>query len=210
MNNINMNNNLNNEIRDMIIGCILGDAHIGRVNNNKGFITFEQTIKHKEYILDIYNKLSKSNIELNDIKYYSRKDYRYDSLNSSIYFKTYNSELLYPFVNMFLSDTNIKILPLDIEKYLNPITLAYWICDDGQQVKEGGITLCTDNYTLAEVEILIKALSNRYNFECSIHKKKGKSEKIYNRIYIKKNSLNNVKPLIIPYMHRSFLYKLNS
>jgi hypothetical protein len=56
---------------------------------------------------------------------------------------------------MFLSDSNIKVLPLDIEKHLNPITLAHWICDDGQLVKKGGITLCTDNYTLAEVELLI-------------------------------------------------------
>ena len=205
-----MNNNLNNETKDMLVGCILGDAHIGKVGNNKAFITFEQTIKHKEYVFDIYNKLSKSNIKLNDIKYYSRKDSRYNSLNSSIYFKTHNSELLYPFVNMFLSETNVKILPLDIEMYLNPITLAYWICDDGQQVKRGGVTLCTDNYTLAEVEVLIKALSNRYNLKCSIHKKKGKSERIYNRIYIKKDSLDILKPLIIPYIHTSFLYKINS
>lgn len=200
---------LNNEIKDMLIGCILGDAHIGKVGDNKGFITFEQTIKHKDYVIDIYDKLKNSGIELQDIKYYSRKDSRYNSLNSSIYFKTFNSELLYPFADMFLSSTNIKILPLDIQRYLNPITLAYWICDDGQQVKKGGITLCTDNYSLAEVEILIKALSDRYNLECSIHKKKGKSEKIYNRIYIKKNSLNSIKSLIIPYVHKSFLYKLH-
>jgi len=40
---------------------------------------------------------------------------------------------------------------------------AYWICDDGQFVKNGGITLCTDNYTLTEVELLIKALTSKYN-----------------------------------------------
>jgi hypothetical protein len=177
---------LNNNIKDMLIGCILGDAHIGKVGNDKGFITFEQTIKHKDYVIDIYNKLDKSGVSLYELKYYSRKDSRYNSLNCSIYFKTSNSELLYPLVNMFLSSTNIKILPLDIEKYLNPITLAYWICDDGQHVKNGGITLCTDNYTLNKVELLIKALSNRYNLECSIHRKKGKSAKIYNRIYLKK------------------------
>jgi LAGLIDADG DNA endonuclease family len=116
---------LNNNIKDMLIGCILGDAHIGKVGNDKGFITFEQTIKHKDYVIDIYNKLEKSGVSLYELKYYSRKDSRYNSLNSSIYFKTSNSELLYPLVNMFLSSTNIKILPLDIEKYLNPITLAY-------------------------------------------------------------------------------------
>jgi len=117
--------NLNNEIKYLLIGCILGDAHIGKVEKNKGFITIEQTIKHKDYVLDIYDKLNISNISLYDIKYYSRKDSRYNSLNSSIYFKTHNSELLYPFVDMFLSDSNVKVLPLDIEKHLNPITLAH-------------------------------------------------------------------------------------
>jgi len=194
----------------MLIGCILGDAHIGKVGDNKAFITFEQTIKHEDYILDIYDKLKKSGIDLHDIKYYSRKDSRYNSLNKSIYLKTYNSELLYPFVNMFLSDDNKKILPLDIEKYLNPITLAYWICDDGQQVKKGGITLCTDNYTLSEVELLIKALNKRYQAECTIHNKKGKSDRIYHRIYIKKNSLESIKNIIIPHIHKSFLYKIHA
>ena len=109
---------------------------------NKAFITFEQIIKHEDYILDIYDKFWYWSTS-----YYSRKDSRYNSLNKSIYLKTYNSELLYLFVNMFLSVHNKKkFLLLDIEKYLNPITLPY--CDDGQQVKKGGITLCTDNYTL--------------------------------------------------------------
>jgi hypothetical protein len=118
-------NKLNNNIQEMLIGCILGDAHIGKVGEDKGFITFEQTIKHKDYILDIYNKLKESDFKIYDIKYYSRKDSRYNSLNNSRYFKTHNSELLYPFVNMFLSDTSRKILPLDIEKYLSPIVLSY-------------------------------------------------------------------------------------
>lgn len=45
---------LKSNIKDMLIGCILGDAHIGKVGKDKGFITFEQTIKHKDYVIDIY------------------------------------------------------------------------------------------------------------------------------------------------------------
>jgi hypothetical protein len=62
---------LKNNIKDMLIGCILGDAHIGKVGNDKGFITFEQTIKHEDYVLDLYNKLKDSGIGLHKIKYYS-------------------------------------------------------------------------------------------------------------------------------------------
>lgn len=201
--------NLNNKIKEMIIGCLLGDAHIGKVENDKAFITFEQAIKHKEYILDIYESLRKANLGLHEIKYYSRIDTRYNSESKSIYFKTHNSKLLYPFVNMFLSDEGKKILPLNIEKYLSPIALAYWICDDGQLVKKGGITLCTDNYTLTEVKLLIKVLTNKYNLKCSIHYKKSKTERVYYRIYINKKSLDNIKPIIVQYVHKSFLYKLH-
>ena len=119
------NSNINNEVKDMLIGCLLGDAHIGKLSNDKAFITFEQTIKHKDYIMCIYQKLKDNGVNLYDIKYYTRKDYRYNSINESIYFKTYNLELLKPFANIFLSENNNKIVLLDIESYLNSISLAY-------------------------------------------------------------------------------------
>jgi len=75
---------------------------------------------------------------------------------------------------MFLSENKNKIVLLDIECHLNSISLAYWICVDGPLVKNGGITLCTDDYTLVEVELLIKALINKFNMKCTIHYKKVK------------------------------------
>lgn len=146
---INEKTNINsiNSPKDMLIGCLLGDAHIGIVESNKCFITFEQTIKHSSYISHIYEILKNFNIAVQDIKHYSIKDLIYNSLNKSVYLKTYNLESLYPFAEMFLLN-NKKIVPLNISECLTPKALAYWICDDGQLVKKGGITLCTDNYSL--------------------------------------------------------------
>jgi len=76
-------------------------------------------------------------------------------------------------------------------------------------VKNGGITLITDNYTLNEVNLLIKALTDKYNLKCTIHYKKGKSERVYYRIYIGKKSFDALKPLILPYVLPSFHYKLH-
>lgn len=90
--------------------------------------------------------------------------------------------------------------------------MAKWICDDGQLVKNGGITLCTDNYELEEVESLISALSNKYGLRCTIQElapKKGKNGNIYHRIYISKTTFNLLKPLIVDHVHPSFLYKLH-
>jgi LAGLIDADG DNA endonuclease family protein len=103
INNFFNTNIINNNVKSILIGCLLGDAHIGKCGNDKAFITFEQTIKHKNYIMFIYQNLKDNGISLYNIKYYNRKDYRYNSINNSIYFKTYNLELLKPFANMFLS-----------------------------------------------------------------------------------------------------------
>ena len=94
INNFYNTNILNTNIINISIGCLLGDAHIGECGDDKAFITFEQTIKHKDYILFLYQKLKNNGINLYDIKYYTRKDFRYNSINNSIYFKTYNLELL--------------------------------------------------------------------------------------------------------------------
>lgn len=81
--------------------------------------------------------------------------------------------------------------------------------DDGQQVKNGGVTLCTDSYNSEEINLLRDALTNNFNLITTIHTKKGKNGAIYNRIYINKTSLDLIKPLLIPYFHSSLLYKIN-
>jgi hypothetical protein len=81
--------------------------------------------------------------------------------------------------------------------------------DDGQQVKRGGLTLCTDSYSTNEVNILREALKKNFNLETTIHTKKGKGEAVYERIYLKKEEFEALKPEIVPHMHDSMLYKIN-
>lgn len=84
----------NNNIRDLLIGCLLGDAHIRRTKDNRSYITFEQTIKHEDYVKDLHKTLSEAGLELSEIKYYTRKDDRHDSNNTSIYFKINSTGML--------------------------------------------------------------------------------------------------------------------
>lgn|ERR1700753_251661 len=81
--------------------------------------------------------------------------------------------------------------------------------DDGQQVKKGGVTLCTDSFKSEEVGILREALKTNFNLITSIHKKKGKNKSVYERIYINKSSLDEVKPSLKDHFHSSMLYKIN-
>lgn len=200
-------NKLNNKCMELLVGLLLGDGHIGK-SENKSFITLEQGIKHESYVIYVHKLLTSLGVTLYPIKYYSRSDKRYNNINESVYFKSHNLDALNLLHNMFILN-GTKIVPLDIKKWLTPISLAHWICGDGQLVKRGGITLCTDNYSLEEIKILIEALNTNFNADCSIHNKKGKSGTIYHRIYIKKNSFDSIKPLIKEHVHESFVYKLH-
>jgi hypothetical protein len=44
--------------------------------------------------------------------------------------------------------------------------------DDGQEVKRGGVTLCTDSYTSDEVILLKNALENKFKISTTIHNKR--------------------------------------
>jgi hypothetical protein len=81
--------------------------------------------------------------------------------------------------------------------------------DDGQRVKNGGITLCTDSYNTKEVNILREALKTNFNLETTIHLKSGKNDATYERIYIKKEGFEDIKPSLLSHMHESMYYKVN-
>jgi len=75
--------------------------------------------------------------------------------------------------------------------------------DDGQQVKRGGVTLCTDSYKHEEIEILRNVLKDNFNLNSSIHNKKSNNESVYERIYLSKQSFEDLKPSLIPHMHET-------
>lgn len=200
---------MNKLLKDMLVGTILGDSHIAKVGTNKAFITFEQSIKKSDYLNYLHETVTKEGLIVGSIKKYSRNDLRYNKINESLYFKSENIEALRTLADSFLTEDNKKIIPANIGDLLTPRGLAFWIMDDGQQVKKGGVTLCTDSYSSAEVQILKDVLKANFNLDTSIHRKKGVESTIYERIYIKKDSLEAIKPYLIEHMHESMLYKLN-
>lgn len=49
-----------------------------------------------------------------NLKEYSRNDQRYNSTNSSLYFRTKSVKELKPFADLFLDEQGKKIIPLNI------------------------------------------------------------------------------------------------
>jgi hypothetical protein len=168
-------------------------------------------VKKTDYINYLHNLTKEGGLPLMDdtLKEYLRSDIRYQSTNKSLYFRTQSIEELKPLADLFLDANDKKIIPNNIGDYLTPRSLAFWIMDDGQRVKRGGVTLCTDSYNNDEIGILRQALKANFNLETSIHSKKGKNEAVYERIYIKKDEFEEIKPSLVSHMHDSMLYKIN-
>jgi hypothetical protein len=64
-----------------------------------------------------------------------------------------------------------KVVPLNIADLLTVEGLCYWICDDGYW-QGNGVHLCTDSFTMEEINLLVKTLTEKFNLECTLNKKK--------------------------------------
>lgn len=76
--------------------------------------------------------------------------------------------------------------------------------DDGG-AHASGLTLHTNNFTIAEVNILIELLHTKYGIVANKWVKYGRPV-----IYVRSGSMDTLRTLVTPYMHSSFLYKLEN
>lgn len=79
--------------------------------------------------------------------------------------------------------------------------------DDGSRISNG-FHLCTNSYTLSEVELLIKVLKQNLDLNCTYHIHKQRKDQY--RIYIKSDSINKFRSIVSPYFHESMMYKLTA
>jgi hypothetical protein len=73
------------------------------------------------------------------------------------------------------------------------------------------INICTDNFSLSEVELLISVLKDKFNLFCNTKRRIKSNKEVCWRIRFSSNSeyLYNLRSLIQPYFIPSMLYKLN-
>lgn len=159
----------------------------------------------------LHKLISEGGFEVEEPKEYSREESRYPNrITESLYFRTKSLSEFKPLAYLFLDNEGKKVIPANIADLLTPRSLAFWIMVEGQQVKRGGVSLCTDSFKSEEVTLLINALSSKLNLTTTIHTKRtSSSDAIYERIYISNPSLVEIKPLLKEHMHDSMLYKIN-
>ena len=195
----------NEDVYSVIIGSLLGDGYANKRSGEGVRICYRHSIKHKEYLFWLYtfffNRGYTSNLQP---RQYTRT---IKSKEGKVYygyeFNTFTFRSFSLIHKMFYKNGK-KVIPLNIYEYLTPLALAVWIMDDGCWVSSG-VRIATNSFKLEEVEILNNVLKSKYNLETTIQNIWLQNQ--YS-IYIKKESVNNLRNIVGPYIHSSMLYKL--
>ena len=192
------------------MGLLLGDGHIQKrsINGNSRFIYAQSSLRlqHLNYfkhILELFRPYLSKNFNLKNRNF---TDKRSNKIYSSVSFATLSLPCFNDYKNLFYNSDNLKIVPSNISQILSPISLAYWIMDDGS-LQNKGLHLNTYGFKEEDVLLLKQNLENMFgenSLKCSIHKHpKGQ------RIYIWEESMVLLKNNISQYMHKDMLYKIN-
>ena len=100
---------------------------------------------------------------------------------------------------------DIKIIPVNIIDYLDPLTVAVWYQDDGHTTKWYS-DLCTQGFTKEDNEILIQALKNKYDIIPTIRWSKGKYV-LQPYLHFSFEEHRKLHKLVDPLFHSCFEYK---
>jgi hypothetical protein len=192
------------EIKNVLVGILLGDGHIVRRSStsNSRLVYTQTAIAHKEYFNFVFNMFIPFCAANYIPQLRNTMDKRTNKVYSSISFTTMQLPCFNVFKDMFYV-LNVKKVPENIYELLTPKGLAFWIMDDGS--RQGlGLHISVYAFSSKDVDKLMFVLQDKFNLKCSIHYNKDNKP----RIYIFKESMDDLKRLVSPYFIKEMLYKL--
>lgn len=187
---------LTQEEKEIIFGGLLGDMSLqlkGTLKSPRGKI--EHGYKQEEYVK--YKHKLLNNIAL-PIRKYTKYDKRFKNPNyTCYYFGIKTNPNLFEFYNTFYPESK-KRIPEELE-LLSPLAIAIWFMDDGS--KEGkSVKISTQSFIKEDLLRLTNHLQIKYNLEFIIRKD--------NSLYLRLNSFERFKELILKNIPKSMRYKL--
>jgi len=189
-------------VKSIIIGLILSDGWLQKRGHWNPRVGFKQSIINFPYFWHIYNELA---YLCSGSPMFGKSIIRGKTF-FSITLQTRQLDCILEIFNLFYVIKNgqlTKTVKPQLLFYMDYIVLAHWIMGDGAK-RNKGIIICTDNFTLEEVVLLINILIIKFEINPSIHKERKNF-----RIYINNKDLMKIKPHILPFFVDQFLYKIN-
>jgi ubiquinol-cytochrome c reductase cytochrome b subunit len=194
----------NKDIVSIIFGSLLGDAHAEKRLKGIGTrISFFQESSHVEYIFYLHKIFSDSGYCNTKLPVIGNRLGNKGKLRKIVQFSTWTYTSFNWIHNLWYVN-NIKRVPESIGQYLTPLALAIWIMDDGAKVSKG-LKLCTNSFIYSDCLILIRVLNENFNLKASIQSTGSKDQYV---IYIWKESMNDLRNIVSPYIISEMKYKI--
>lgn len=168
------------EIKEILVGILLGDAHIvKRSSTGNSRLVYTQTaVKHKEYFNYVFSFFLPFCVK----DYIPQQRFIVDKRTKTTYqalaFTTMQLPCFNEFRELFYDSNKKKIIPDNIRELLTVRGLAFWIMDDGS--KQGnGLHISVYGFTDADVDKLMFTLQDKFGLKCSIHYNRDGKPRIY-------------------------------
>lgn len=195
----------NIDVISIIFGSLLGDGHAEKRLKGLGTrISFFQEDSHVEYLLFLHKVLSELGYCNPKVPTITNRLGAKGKVRKIIRFSTWTYTSFNWIHDLWYKD-KIKSVPECIGQYLTPLALAVWVMDDGAKVGKG-LKFSTNSFTYNECLILVKALNDNFNLKASIQSAGSNNQYI---IYIWKESMDDLRNIISPYIIPEMKYKIN-
>ena len=174
---------ITNRQQEILIGSLLGDGRLEcRSVEGRARFRVHHADSQKDLLFWKYKEFKE--LVLREPWIHERLDKRYNRFYKSWFFHTVTTKLFTPLYRLFYN-RNKKCVPRDIVKYLTPLACAVWIADDGCRT-DHELILNTQSFTLTEQEILLNAISKRFDVNGTINKDR-------NNFRLRFNTVNAIK-----------------
>jgi len=190
-------------IIDILFGTLLGGA-LGEKRQTSSRFSFHQSnknIEYLKYLVKIFTTrgyCSKKDFKLS--KQIGKKNQVYFSLKKT----TYSFSSLSWIYDSFYGSDKIKKIPKNINCFLTPRALAFWIMDNGSRTNSG-VILSMNSFKKDDVYILQSALKNNFGLNTNHYMQNNQI-----RFYFSKSQIVQLIKIIKPYMQKSMIYKIKT
>ncbi|MBP1357804.1 MAG: hypothetical protein JZD40_04870 [Sulfolobus sp.] len=192
---------------EMMCGLMLGDGNL-RMKGTHALLSVQQV--HSELTINLWDICFSLNLVINPVKTIKRKTrqivYYFQTLTKPYFTSVYNAR----YINV--NDVVIKSLPINIQVLITPLPLAHWIIGDGGYDGHGRgvgrVTLYTNNFTLAEVELLQSILLDKFGLKTYLRKVANADPARGYAIRFASESLTQLRSVCTPHIYPTLMYKL--
>ena len=193
--------------KDLVLGTLLGDGNLQTETGNNWRYRAVHKTAHESYLFHKYELLK--NFCTSPPKLYNFVDPRTNMQYSRYTFQTTTADEFRYYGQLFYKQQQDKswkkTVPLNIATLLTPQALAYWYMDDGAlkwRGRSNAVRLCTDSFSLEEINLLKSTLETKFSLKVSLQKKDA-----IQRLCILEESYPKLKDLIAQYLIPCMYYK---